>query len=99
MHFDLGEIKKKEWAGKWSLNHIYYIVSYICKLSNLNNEEKVWEKKDRIGDLVSCLFFFIEKEGYVSLAFDKNKHTAESILKRSKTIKVNKAKKSLRNSS
>lgn len=37
-------------------------------------------------------FFFIEK-GYVSLTFNKNKYTAESILKSSKTIKINIATK------
>ena len=41
-------------------------------------------KKKNISDLVSCLFFLFIEKGYFSLTFDKTKHTAESILKRSK---------------
>lgn len=40
--------------------------------------------KKNTGDLVSCLFFLFLEKGYLSLTFDKNKHTAESILKRTK---------------
>lgn len=43
----------------------------------------MWVKKNT-GDLVSCLFFLFLEKGYLSLTFDKNKHTAESILKRTK---------------
>lgn len=61
------------------------------KMNHIDVNRQIWiirqnhdSKKKNISDLVSCLFFLFIEKGYFSLTFDKIKHTAESVLKRSK---------------